>query len=33
MKLRQTLLSALTALCISTPALADVQGDLNGFFW
>lgn len=32
MKLRQTLLSALTALCISTPALADVQGDLNGFF-
>ncbi|MEN4931770.1 conjugal transfer pilus assembly protein TraH [Erwinia billingiae] len=32
MKLRQFLLSAATALVISSPALADVQGDLNGFF-
>ncbi|CAX53664.1 conjugal transfer pilus assembly protein (plasmid) [Erwinia billingiae Eb661] len=32
MKLRQFLLSAATALAISSPALADVQGDLNGFF-
>ena len=30
MKLRQFLLCAATALVISTPALADVQGDLNG---
>ncbi|MFD3227151.1 conjugal transfer protein TraH, partial [Rahnella aceris] len=32
MKLKKILLCALTALCISAPALADVQGDLNGFF-
>ncbi|MBB6117667.1 conjugative transfer pilus assembly protein TraH [Rahnella inusitata] len=32
MKFRQLLLSIVTAMCISTPALADVQGDLNGFF-
>ncbi|QBR48544.1 conjugal transfer pilus assembly protein TraH [Erwinia sp. QL-Z3] len=32
MKLRQLMLCAVTALVVSSPALADVQGDLNGFF-
>jgi len=32
MKLRQFLLSTAAALFISAPALADVQGDLNGYF-
>ena len=32
MKLKKVMLTLLTAMCISTPALADVQGDLNGFF-
>lgn len=32
MKFRQLLLSILTVMGMSTPALADVQGDLNGFF-
>ena len=32
MNLRQLLISALAALTISAPALADVQGDLNGYF-
>ncbi|MCX0497976.1 MULTISPECIES: conjugal transfer pilus assembly protein TraH [Erwiniaceae] len=32
MKLRQLLLCAGMALVVSSPALADVQGDLNGFF-
>ncbi|MGP2417012.1 conjugal transfer pilus assembly protein TraH [Pantoea ananatis] len=32
MKLRQFLLSTAVALFISAPALADVQGDLNGYF-
>jgi conjugative transfer pilus assembly protein TraH len=32
MKLRQFLLAAATAMAISSPALADVQGDLNGYF-
>lgn len=32
MKLKKGMLTLLTAMCISTPALADVQGDLNGFF-
>ena len=32
MRFRQLLLSAATALVVSSPALADVQGDLNGFF-
>lgn len=31
-KLRQLLLSAVTVLGLSTPAFADVQGDLNGYF-
>ncbi|WP_019106779.1 MULTISPECIES: conjugal transfer pilus assembly protein TraH [Pantoea] len=32
MKLRQFLLSTAAALFISAPVLADVQGDLNGYF-
>lgn len=32
MKLRRILVSMIVALGISTPALADVNGDLNGFF-
>lgn len=32
MKLKKVMLTLLTAMCVSTPALADVQGDLNGFF-
>ncbi len=32
MKFKKVMLTLLTAMCISTPALADVQGDLNGFF-
>ncbi|WJV64920.1 conjugal transfer pilus assembly protein TraH (plasmid) [Pectobacteriaceae bacterium CE70] len=32
MKFRQLLLSIVTVMGMSTPALADVQGDLNGFF-
>ncbi|MDC7860710.1 conjugal transfer pilus assembly protein TraH [Pantoea ananatis] len=32
MKLRQFLLSTTAALFISAPVLADVQGDLNGYF-
>lgn len=32
MKLRQLMLCAVTAMVVSSPALADVQGDLNGFF-
>lgn len=32
MNLRQFLLAAATAMAISSPALADVQGDLNGYF-
>lgn len=32
MRFRKLLLSAATALVVSSPALADVQGDLNGFF-
>ena len=31
-KFRQSVIASLAALCISTPALADVQGDLNGYF-
>ncbi|TPG56813.1 conjugal transfer pilus assembly protein TraH [Ewingella americana] len=32
MKLKKVIFSALTAMCISASALADVQGDLNGYF-
>ncbi|RKT89540.1 conjugative transfer pilus assembly protein TraH [Rahnella aquatilis] len=32
MKLREIVMCTLAALCFSAPALADVQGDLNGFF-
>jgi Conjugative relaxosome accessory transposon protein. len=32
MNLRKILISTLAALTISAPALADVQGDLNGYF-
>lgn len=32
MKLRKIVMCTLAALCFSAPALADVQGDLNGFF-
>jgi len=32
MRLRHLFLSAVVALAVSTPALADVNGDLNGFF-
>ncbi|MGE9553657.1 conjugal transfer pilus assembly protein TraH [Erwinia amylovora] len=32
MNLRKIFISAASALLISSPALADVQGDLNGFF-
>ncbi|WP_261643057.1 conjugal transfer pilus assembly protein TraH [Erwinia mallotivora] len=32
MNLRKLFISAASALLISSPALADVQGDLNGFF-
>ncbi|NIG16234.1 conjugal transfer pilus assembly protein TraH [Pantoea sp. Cy-640] len=32
MKFRQFFLAAATAMVISSPALADVQGDLNGYF-
>lgn len=32
MKFKKMLLSAAVALFVSTPAMADVQGDLNGYF-
>jgi conjugative transfer pilus assembly protein TraH len=32
MKLKKMLISAAVALFVSTPAIADVQGDLNGYF-
>jgi conjugative transfer pilus assembly protein TraH len=32
MKIRHVLISAMAVLCMNAPAIADVQGDLNGFF-
>lgn len=32
MKIKKIVISILATLCFCTPALADVQGDLNGFF-